>query len=101
MGIRLGTKIYQMRPGMLAFECPGCDGLHAVYTDQSNVVNGVVNQWTYNNNPDAPTFFPSLDVSKDNPKHHCHSWINDGKITFLSDSYHALKGKTVEIPDWD
>jgi hypothetical protein len=101
MGIRLGLKIYQMRPGMLAFECPGCDGLHAVYTDQSNVVNGVVQQWTYNNNADKPTFMPSVHVSRDDPKHCCHSWVKDGRITFLMDSHHSLKGKTVDIPDWD
>jgi hypothetical protein len=101
MGLILGTKIYQMRPGMLAFECPGCGSLHAVYTDQSNVVNGVVNQWTYNNNGNSPTFFPSVDVCRDDPGRRCHSWVSDGKITFLHDSFHNLKGQTVDLPDWD
>jgi hypothetical protein len=101
MGIRLGTKLYQTRPGMLAFECPGCESLHAVYTDDSNVVDGVINQWTYNNNGDKPTFFPSVHIHKNNPKFCCHSWVNNGRITFLLDCFHPLKGQTVDIPDWD
>lgn len=101
MGIRLGTKIYQMRPGMLAFDCPGCGFLHAVYTDRSNVVDGVVNQWTYNNNGDRPTFMPSVHVNKKDPALNCHSWVKDGRITFLLDSANPLKGQTVDLPDWD
>lgn len=31
----------------------------------------------------------------------CHSHVKDGKIQFLSDCTHALKGTTVELPDWD
>jgi hypothetical protein len=27
--------------------------------------------------------------------------ITDGKINFMSDSNHALSGKTVDLPDWD
>lgn len=83
------------------FECPGCGNLHPIYIDQSNVVNGVVNQWSYNGNPDAPTINPSLDVCRDTPERRCHSWIRDGKITFLTDSHHDLAGKTVDIPDWE
>jgi hypothetical protein len=101
MGIRLGKKIYQSRPGTLMFECPGCGNLHAVYTDTSNVVDGVVNQWTYNGNADAPTFSPSVDVYRDRPELRCHSIITNGRITFCTDSHHALKGQTVDLPDWE
>jgi hypothetical protein len=101
MGIRLGTKIYQSRPGMLMFECPGCDNIHPVYIDRSYASSGVVQQWAYNNNPNKPTFSPSIDIFRDNPALRCHSFVTDGKIMFLPDSHHHLKGCTVELPDWD
>lgn len=86
---------------MLMFECPGCGNLHAVYTDNSNVVDGVVNRWTYNNNPDAPSFMPSVNVHRDTPELRCHSFITDGRITFCTESHHTLRGLTVELPDWE
>jgi hypothetical protein len=101
MEIQLGKKIYQMRPGLLAFECPGCGSLHPVYTDDSNVINGVVNKWTYNNNGDKPTFFPSVHIHKGTPSLTCHSFITDGRIKFLLDSANPLRGQTVDLPDWD
>lgn len=101
MGKPVGKKIYWMRDGMYAFWCPGCDGLHAFWTKGGPVVNGHEQNWTFNGDGDKPTIFPSLDVGKNLPNHHCHSWIKDGMIEFLSDSYHSLKGKTVPIPDWD
>ncbi len=101
MGIRIGKKLYQMKPGAFLFECPGCGTIHPFYTDQSNVVNGTPQAWLFNGDGDKPTIQPSLDVFRDDPKLRCHSWIFDGKITFLMDSHHALKGQTVDIPDWD
>ncbi len=31
----------------------------------------------------------------------CHSFVTDGKIAFGEDCSHALKGKTVDLPDWE
>lgn len=31
----------------------------------------------------------------------CHSFVTDGKIQFLDDCTHALKGQTVDLPDWN
>jgi hypothetical protein len=101
MGWIRGKKIYESRDGMFLFECPGCGGIHAFYTKNGPIVDGREQNWTYNGNGDAPTISPSLDVSKTDPAHHCHSYIRDGMITFLSDCYHPLKNTTVEIPDWD
>jgi hypothetical protein len=44
---------------------------------------------------------PSLLFEKDDPAKRCHSFVKDGKIQFMFDSGHALKGQTVDIPDWD
>jgi len=75
-----------------AIFCPGCNEVHVLDT-----------RWTFNGNYDAPTFQPSLLVAANEPARRCHSFITDGKIQFLGDSYHALKGQTVELPlfHWD
>lgn len=28
----------------------------------------------------------------------CHSFVTDGRIQFLTDSWHSLKGQTVDLP---
>lgn len=48
-----------------------------------------------------PTFLPSMMIKitdKDKKDHICHSNVKDGKITYLGDSTHALRGKTVILP---
>jgi hypothetical protein len=50
---------------------------------------------------DLPTFYPSIDYNRDAPKYRCHSFVKDGQIQFLGDCFHTLKGKTVDLPDWD
>ncbi len=75
------------------FECPGCGCGHWVRT------HGPAPVWSWNGDMDKPTFKPSLLVSP-HTDYQCHSYVTDGKIRFLPDSYHALAGKTVEIPEW-
>lgn len=85
------------------FYCPGCRGEHTVVVDGPGA-------WGYNKNPDSPTLWPSVLVTgyihTDAPGYeynsrvvHCHSFINDGKIQFLSDCNHELAGQTVELPE--
>lgn len=81
---------------MYVFHCPGCGYGHPFEVDAPNRAG-----WKWNGSFDAPTFHPSLLVNKDYPASRCHSWVKDGKIEFLGDSHHALKGQTVELPDWD
>lgn len=57
--------------------------------------------WTWNGSMDKPTFYPSLLCNQDDPASRCHSFVTDGKIEFLNDCHHGLRGQTVEIPDWD
>lgn len=81
---------------VLVFTCPGCNQLHPV---EICVPSG--GGWSWNNSMTAPTFAPSLLCNKDHPASRCHSFIKDGNIQFLDDCYHALKGQTVPIPEWE
>ncbi len=105
-------------PNRLFFFCPGCNEDHCVTVNRpSHPV------WSYNGNPEAPTFTPSILVKS----HHweppvtgdnldewerapweqkkvdtvCHSFVTDGRIQFLGDCTHTLAGKTVDLPDWE
>lgn len=104
--------------GKLMFWCPGCDGVHSV-----GVGEGPGPRWTYNGNPDKPTFSPSVLLQSEqyvppvNAKNHeewkrapwkqtkvpmvCHSFITDGRIQFLGDCTHALAGQTVDLAEWN
>ena len=87
-------KLHKVAENYYAFHCPGCGYAHAV------TVNGERNScnatWIWNGSLDKPTFTPSLNIVG-----YCHSFVTDGKIQFLGDCTHTLKGQTVEIPDWE
>ncbi|WP_080839959.1 DUF6527 family protein [Cohnella massiliensis] len=75
------------------FECPGCGCMH--YADD---------RWQFNGNVEAPTFSPSIKVEVGrypDPPDICHSFVRDGKIQYLNDCTHELKGQTVELPNWE
>lgn len=110
----------------LMFRCPGCRENH-------RIVVGVESHpcWGYNNNPDRPTFTPSILVTgrqftakwqadyeawyaagcpkkEDGTLHQfesadtrCHSFVTDGQIQFLSDCTHELAGQTVPLLDFE
>ncbi len=76
------------------FFCPGCECGHWFKTDGSGP------KWTWNGDFEKPTIKPSiLAVISDEDR--CHSFVTDGKIRFLNDCTHDMKGQTVELPDWD
>lgn len=92
----MGVKLHEIGTGPhggrnLCFQCPGCGNYHPVE----------VPRWDWNGSMTAPTFNPSLLCNKDHPPSRCHSFIRDGKIQFLNDCFHDLRGQTVEIPDWE
>lgn len=71
------------------FHCPGCQCGHVFD----------VKRWHYNNDPIKPSLSPSYLTGQDNfTKMRCHSFIKDGKIQFLDDCFHSLKGQTVDLP---
>jgi hypothetical protein len=77
------------------FVCPGCNGgSHGV------TVKGGPPCWTWNGDVNKPTVSPSLLINYSNGQI-CHFFIRDGKIEYLGDCTHELKGQTVEIPDWE
>lgn len=84
----MGVKLKKMSDSHF-FYCPGCKTTHPVDS-----------RWKWNGSLEAPTFTPSLMVNGSYPAGRCHSFIKDGKIEFLTDCHHELKGQTVEMPDW-
>lgn len=76
------------------FHCPGCKRSHAVRVSGDGA-------WGFNWNDDKPTFTPSVLVTQPPSSYRCHSFVRDGKIQFLGDCSHELKGQTIELPEWD
>lgn len=74
---------------MIHFACPGCESIH-----------GFTSSWEFNNNFENPTVSPSIRVS-DSDGTLCHLYIQNGKIIYLDDCKHELKGKTVDMVDID
>lgn len=97
---RVGRKLRSLAGGKMAFMCPGCAHLHAI-----KVGGDERPRWVWNNDGDAPTFYPSVLVTWPDPDAPgknvsvCHSYITDGLIRFLPDSTHHLAGQTVALPD--
>ena len=85
------------------FFCPGCKCDHGVWTTERNRLQAI---WSFNGNLDKPTVSPSILVRwtkttgtvEDKV---CHSFINDGKIQYLSDCTHELAGQTIELPEYE
>lgn len=81
------------------FWCPGCDKVHAYHV-------GGQRGWQFNENPDQPSFSPSLlvfeylrdDGTVYQPR--CHLFMTNGMLQYCSDSAHKLAGQTVPVPDW-
>lgn len=70
--------------------CPACTDVHLF--DK---------RWTYNGDPEKPTFSPSMLVySVEGFRGRCHSFLRDGVWQFLDDCEHALKGTNVPAPDF-
>ena len=85
--------------GELGFYCPGCNSVHFI-TDKMTAPEAIANgPWAFNNDFERPKVTPSILLSRNNGNYVCHSFITDGKIQFLSDCTHHLKGQTVDLND--
>jgi len=56
--------------------------------------------WAWNHDKVRPTFSPSILINVHRPESLCHSFVKDGQIQFLNDSFHDLAGKTVPLPPY-
>lgn len=109
---------------VVEFHCPGCDEVHHVWVNGSEHPNGSC--WGFNNDFSQPTFSPSILIrsghyaphfnkekdscwctyNREHPEEPvsfecgiCHSFVNNGKIQFLTDCTHKLAGQTVDLPE--
>ncbi len=73
--------------------CPGCNREHYINTGEK--ISG--STWSFNGDMENPTFLPSLLL--DQGTYRCHSFVENGKIRFLSDSTHPLAGQIVDLPE--
>lgn len=93
--------------------CPGCRELHQVRVEGKGGP-----RWGFNGDFDRPTFTPSVRVAGHQVVRDeagawtgewlrgadgkplpliCHSFVNDGQISFLCDCTHALRGQVVPL----
>ncbi len=97
MGIKLKEYASPGREEVnMMFYCPGCKSHHPYRVVSSTTARPV---WHWNGSMDSPTFSPSLLVFGTVPSMRCHLFLKDGKIQFLADCFHELRGQTVECPD--
>lgn len=101
----------------VSFWCPGCNCHHSVPVTGDNC-------WDLSGTSDAPTLSPSLSTTSGHytpgwkgpdcwctynatttPKvpfecSKCHLLLTNGMLIYLSDTTHALKGKTIPLPEF-
>jgi hypothetical protein len=88
--------------------CPACNQHHVFNVEQPTrafpeygIKGGV--RWKFNGNEKQPTFHPSMLIQswerKGKARTTCHYHLQDGRILYCADSPHALRGKTVPLPD--
>lgn len=83
------------------FTCPACGFGHKICTADAHDEGWPI--WELTGTPEAPTIRASIlvwwDEGENRKPMRCHSYVTDGKIEFLQDCLHELKGQTVELPD--
>lgn len=94
------------------FWCVGCKMMHQCWTAHPTHKGAT---WSYNNNPESPTFSPSLKIGgvrritdEEHKKlmagdhveprpYSCHFFIRDGYLEYCSDCSHDLNSKRVKM----
>lgn len=77
----------------LKFFCRGCHTHHVI------VIPPHPAAWNWNEDRQNPTINPSILVQGGERNIVCHSFIRDGRMQYLDDSTHKLRGMTVELPE--
>jgi len=106
-----------------AVRCPVCGCLHT-FDDRVNSERARLRDggWEFNGDLESPTFSPSMlmrtnydiaafnraekegrtfPVNMPRVEYVCHSYVRNGRIEFLNDCTHSLKGQTVDLPEID
>ena len=86
-----------MSKGLYYFFCPACKTWHEIGTDPADEFP----VWQFNGNLERPTIRPSVAVegSHIGQRTYCHSFVTDGRIQYLDDCTHELRGQTIDLPD--
>lgn len=83
------------------FYCPGCGNHH--YINDGWVFNGDLERPTITPSVKitmGPEYDPNTYMAKKGAKNRiCHFFIKEGKIQYLSDCFHELAGKTIDMVD--
>lgn len=74
-------------PHLFIIWCEACGYAHHIDTKR----------WAFDGDMIRPTVSPSLLVHPGDGTPRCHSFVKAGQIQYLSDSTHALAGKTVPL----
>ena len=90
MSLKLSDVLEKIDEGYMHY-CDGCDSYHMINVDKPNEYSGA--RWTYNGNPESPTFEPSINIVGV-----CHYYITNGNISYCNDSKHSIAGKTLPLP---
>lgn len=88
--------------------CPACNAMHTIAVSKKNHSGA---SWSFDGNAAAPTFAPSINYKVNTPdmgEHYqphigstiCHHFVRAGRIEFCGDCTHALRGQTVDLPDF-
>jgi len=66
-----------------------------------NATRAGTGSWSWTGGTEKPTLKPSIKTRQDwkKPPVVCHSFVNDGKIKFLTDSTHEFAGQTMDLLD--
>jgi hypothetical protein len=93
----------------LYYRCPGCEtGWHQVVLRDPCPGAGKPS-WLWNEDTERPTLSPSIlqfsgrsDGSQGETRVTvCHHFVRDGKIEYLSDCPHPMKGMIVDMVPWE
>jgi predicted O-methyltransferase YrrM len=79
----------------IEFKCPGCHFWHHLPCE--GFFNTGVPEWKFNSDSEYPTLEPSIRMICGELV--CHSYVINGKIQFLADCTHELRGQTVDLPN--
>jgi hypothetical protein len=89
-------RIHQQDAQRFVLWCPACDTAHGIKFPV----------WSFDGNFEKPTITPSIKAwhpavpAENIPEFICHSYVANGRIQFLTDCTHALRGQTVDLPEW-